>query len=415
MEPPDLLHFMDNQKKNSLTEVPYIRVGTDYFKIIKIRDRYRITGTELKIWKKAEIKEDHPGGGYISKIPKYDSFCIEPDNFNHQPVIDNCYNLYHPFRHKEEKGDCTWSHVLMEHVFGDQIKLGYRYMQLLYLHPDRMAPILVLVSKERQTGKTTYLNWIKMMFGDNCVLINPSDLASEFNSSYATANVIQIEETQIERSLTIEKMKALATGKFINLRALFRDGTQLPFFGKIILSSNNEDKFAKVDNEEIRFFVRKLGTPKHENHNIESDIVKEIPAFLHHLSSLPPIDFTVGRVPFTAEELKNDSLEAVKKESRSGLYKDLMERFTQYFNNLSDPGKLIYATPLDIKAEWYEFNNSIDAAYIKRVLKLDFELKPEPNQRYVPWEKDPYCTKVGMPYEFSCNMFGIDPEIVKKL
>jgi hypothetical protein len=37
----------------------YIRVGTDYFKIIEKKDRYNIERIELKRWTKEEIKQDH--------------------------------------------------------------------------------------------------------------------------------------------------------------------------------------------------------------------------------------------------------------------------------------------------------------------------------------------------------------------
>jgi len=57
----------------------------------------------LKKWKKEEITGDH-GKPYLTRVPKFDNFCIEPNNFEYQPVIDNCYNLYHAFRHTEADG-----------------------------------------------------------------------------------------------------------------------------------------------------------------------------------------------------------------------------------------------------------------------------------------------------------------------
>ena len=50
-------------------EIPYIRVGTDYFKVIKKEDRYSGTNIILKGWKKDEIKEDHTKT-ILSKIYK---------------------------------------------------------------------------------------------------------------------------------------------------------------------------------------------------------------------------------------------------------------------------------------------------------------------------------------------------------
>ena len=388
-------------------ETPYLRIGTDYFKKIQKKDRFGIIGIDLKKWKKEEIKDDH-GKVYLNKIPKFDNFCIEPDNFNYQPVIDNCYNLYHSFRHKEQLGTIKWSQILMEHIFGDQVELGYRYLQCLYLHPDRMLPILVLVSRERQTGKTTFLNWLNMIFGDNCVMINPSDLTSDFNSSYATANIIEIEETLIEKSITVEKLKALATGKFVSVNEKFISNYKLPFFGKIILASNNEDKFAKVDEEEIRFFVRKVGKPKYKNHEIERDLRNEIPAFLHHLSQLKAVDFSIGRVPFSVEELKNDTLTAVKKESKTGLYKDMFERFVDLFSNGAKSSDSIFVVPIDIKERWYKNSHNIDIHYIRTVLKNEFNLQPGKPIRYQPFGDADFQSKVGTAYEIKQAFFGIE-------
>lgn len=378
----------------------YIRVGTDYFKIIKKTDRFNLKRTELKAWKKDEIKQDE-GKDYPCNIPKYDDFTIAPNNIDYQPVVSNCYNLYKPFEHEPKEGDHCWSDTILKHIFGEQLNLGLRYLQALYLHPERMLPILVLVSKERQTGKTTFINWLNMMFGANMVNINPEDLVNSFNASYATANIIAVEETLIEKSVTVEKLKALATGKFINVNQKFISQYKVPFYGKIILASNNEDKFARIDEEEIRFFVRKVGKPTIYNHDIENNLLSEIPAFLHYLTTLPQIDWSKDRSGFTPDELINDSLQNVKKESKSTLYKEIKEYFTDLFNNIDQD--IIYATPIDIKEKWFDKNHKASVSYIRSVLKEEFHMTPEPNQRYVPMGKiaefNP-ITKTGTPYLF---------------
>lgn len=386
-------------------EHDYLRIGPDYFKKIVMRDRFGIKGIEIKRWKKEEIKDDF-GKKYFSKIPKFDSFCIVPDNFNYQSVIDNCYNLYFAFRHKEKQGTFKWSEILMRHVFGDQLDLGYRYMQCLYLHPDKMLPILVLVSKERSTGKTTFLNWLNMIFGGNCVLINPSELTESFNAAYAAANIIEVEETTIETSMTVEKVKALATGKFIQVNDKFISKYKLPFFGKIVMASNNEDKFAKVDEEEIRFFVRKLNHPTFKNHQIEEDLMKEIPAFLYHLSHLPAVDFSVGRVPFTIDELKNETLSAVKQESKTWLYKDMYERFVDIINNSTIDSEGIEFIPKDIKDNFYTHNSKIDIPFIKKTLKDEFRLHPGKNRKYRLFGDKTASLRTGTAYRLTVDFFN---------
>jgi hypothetical protein len=381
-------------------EVPYVRVGTDYYKTIRKADRYTLERIELKPWKKDEIKQDF-GKDFLQRIPLFDDFTIIPDNFNYQQVIGNCYNLYKPFAHIPKEGQCKWSEILMNHIFGEQVELGYRYLQALYLHPERMLPILVLVSTERQTGKTTFINWLNMIFGDNMSNISPEDLTNSFNHVYATSNIIAVEETLIEKAITVEKIKALATGKFLTVNQKFVNQYKVPFYGKIILASNNEDKFAKIDEEEIRFFIRKINKPTHYNHNIEEDLMIEIPAFLYKLTQLPKIDWSKDRSGFTPQEIFNESLMKVKNESKTGLYKDLFELITDWFNNnFSD---VLYAAPIDIKSEWFHNNSRIDIQYIKSVLKREFKVIPvEKVFRYEPFGK---TSKTGRPYKFNRRDF----------
>jgi len=90
----------------------YIRVGTDYFKIIEKPDRFGILRTHLKRWSKDEIKQDHLGSDkyYLDKIPKYDDFIIEPDNNGTlKSVIANLYNMYSPLPHEPSEGEWPWT------------------------------------------------------------------------------------------------------------------------------------------------------------------------------------------------------------------------------------------------------------------------------------------------------------------
>ena len=57
--------------------------------------------------------------------------------------------------------------ALVRHIFGDQYELGLDYLQLLYTKPLQKLPILLLVSEERNTGKSTFLNFLKALFEAN--------------------------------------------------------------------------------------------------------------------------------------------------------------------------------------------------------------------------------------------------------
>lgn len=388
-------------------DVQYIRVGVDYFKRIHKKDRYGTDRIELKPWTKEEIKQDH-GKAILDSIPKFDGFDIVPNNMEHYPVVGNCYNLYSEFPHTPKAGTWRWTEVLLRHIFGEQYNLGIRYMQILYCHPAHIMPILVLVSKERQTGKTTFVNWLNAIFGQNMVNIMPEDLVSGFNSSYASANIIAVEETLIEKAVTVEKIKALATQKQISVNQKFVSHYNIAFYGKIILTSNNEDKFARIDEDEIRFFVRKLSIPKIENHNIELDMVYEIPAFLHYLTTLPPVDFSTDRTGFTPGELINTSLIEVKRESKSWLYKEMFIHIEDLFLNELKAYDEFYADAKNIRDRWFSKDNRAEAAYIRRVLKDEFRLEPSDGTKYFsPFVNDP--PKSGRPYTFTRGMFTDEP------
>jgi len=364
-------------------DIPYIRVGVDYYKIISKIDRYGINRTELKAWTLESIKLDH-GKSYSSKIPHFDDFTIQPDNFNYQHIVNNCYNLYREFSHKPIPDDWPWTEILLQHIFGEQYHIGIRYLQILYLHPDRLMPILVLVSRQRQTGKTTFLNWLNMIFGDNVANISPEDLVNGFNAPYAAANIVAIEETLIEKTHTIEKLKANATAKFITVNQKYVSQYRLPFFGKFILTSNNEDKFARIDQEEIRFFIRKVNIPTISNHSIEKDLITEIPAFLHHLTTLPPVNFSMDRSGFTPDELNNDCLVNVKQESRSENCKELIILLEDIFLNEARNETEFYVDAKSIKERFFSRDNRTGVDWIRKILQRELNL--------IPTEKPIYFT-----------------------
>lgn len=379
------------------SEGAFTRVGCDYYKRIQKRDRNGFTVTEYKPWRKDEIILDY-GKDFLKQIPRYDDFIMKPDNLKHEPVIGDCLNLYAPFIHAPAPGEWIWTERLLKHVFGEQYETGLRYLQILYLHPDRSTIIMALVSTERGTGKTTFINWINALFGANVVILSANDFQADFNAHYATKNIICIEETLFEKQLTIEKLKNLATAKFATVNQKWVNAYKVPFFGKIILTSNNEDKFARIDQEEIRFFVRKLGKPEFTNHNIEADLINEIPAFLYYLQSLPAVDWSVSRSGFTPEELRNGSLDAVVRESKSSLCKDLEIHIQDFFYNTEIDS--FYAAPLDIKNRFFSFNNKYEVSYLRSVLKNELKMQPEPNQRYVPFGGVTEASKSGTPYLF---------------
>jgi hypothetical protein len=199
----------------------------------------------------------------------------------------------------------------------------------------------------------------------------------------------------------------LATGKFLTVNQKYVSHYKVPFYGKIILASNNEDKFARIDEDEIRFFIRKLGTPTQYNHNIEENLMTEIPAFLFHLASLPKIDWSRDRTGFTPEEIGNENLTKVKEASKSSLYKNLEFYMKDFFYNNEWCDELL-ATPKNIKNEWFEHNNQIDIQYIAGVLKNEFNLVT--SGKTMRFETFNAKNDIGKPFTFYKKDFIVSEE-----
>lgn len=397
--------IMDIQTTFMGRDVPFIRVGTDYYKVIFKPERH-FEREELKRWTKSELVTDY-GKGILNIVKKFDDFVLEPDNETYSPVIKTqkglFKNLYAPFEHESVEGDWSTTKMFLTHIFGDQYDHGIKYLQCLYLLPKQILPILVLASEERSTGKTTFINYMSFIFGANMNIINPNDLTSDFNGMYSRMNIIAIEETFIDKSTSIEKLKAITTAKYISVNQKHIDNYKIPFYGKIIITTNKTKNFARIDKEEIRFWVREIGNIEKTNANIEDILVKEIPAFLHHLKSLPEIDNSKSRMVFTPEELYNDQLEVVKQESKPTLFKEICENIIDHFDkNKCD---VIEMTLKDIKDIWFAHDHSYSKSYIKTILSDHFNLQPPSNKKYFKINSTGPEKNTGRAYTFRKEIF----------
>ena len=120
---------------------------------------------QWRLWKETcRMEQQHITAGLWKELschrPKYDGFCTVPNHLNYQKEIEGFLNLYEPIEHKPQQGTFLTSNPWCGTSSGNN-KLGMDYMQLLYLQPTQKLPIVLLVSEERNTGKSTFLNFWK--------------------------------------------------------------------------------------------------------------------------------------------------------------------------------------------------------------------------------------------------------------
>jgi hypothetical protein len=140
----------------------------------------------------------------------------------------------------------------------------------------------------------------------------------------------------------------------------------------------------KIDDEEIRFWVRKINPINGKRNTlIEEQLRDEIPKFLKYLEQMPEIDFSKSRMVFTEDEIKTNALDNVKKESKTGLTKDLLYYIEDLFmnNNITE----FEATAIDIKKRWFINDNKISINYIRKILKDELKINPSEPKKYNPF------------------------------
>ena len=230
---------------------PFVRVGTTLYKIVS---QPRLNGGHIKkriVWNNETLRQDY-GKDYLAGVPKYDGFCTVPDHVNYCQVIDNFLNLYEPIGHEPKEGDFSHIQALVRHIFGEQYELGMDYLQLLYLQPVQKLPILLLVSEERNTGKSTFLNFLKAVFRNNVTFNTNEDFRSQFNADWAGKLVIVVDEVLLNRREDSERLKNLSTTLSYKVEAKGKDRDEIAFFAKFVLCSNNESLPVIIDPGETR-------------------------------------------------------------------------------------------------------------------------------------------------------------------
>lgn len=240
----------------------YVRVGTTLYKIVF---QPLINGTFAKRrvpWSMGTLRYDH-GKDFIASVPKYDGFCTVPSHVDYKRNIGSFLNLYEPITHTPQKGKFPHIQELILHIFGEHYELGMDYFQLLYLNPVQKLPILLLVSQERNTGKSTFLNFLKAIFQDNVTFNTNEDFRSQFNADWAGKLLIGVNEVLLNRREDSERLKNLSTASVYKIEAKGKDRCEVQFFGKFIMCSKTENiRLAKIANDLISIFsaLRSLET-----------------------------------------------------------------------------------------------------------------------------------------------------------
>ena len=317
-----------------MKEEEYMRVETTLYKVVN--QPCASGGYEKRrvIWNNSTLRQDY-GKNYLATVPKYDGFCTVPDHLNYRKEIDGFLNLYEPIEHTPQIGDFPNIRSLVLHIFGEQYNLGLDYLQLLFLQPLQKLPILLLVSEERNTGKSTFLNFLKAVFGDNVTFNTNEDFRSQFNSDWAGKLLIVVDEVLLNRREDSERLKNLSTTFNYKVEAKGKDRTEIAFFAKFVLCSNNEYLPVIIDAGETRYWVRKINPLQNDDTNFLQKLKEEIPAFLFFLTQRELSTEKESRMWFNPKLTHTAALQKIIRSNRNRLEIEMAELFLDIMSNMN--------------------------------------------------------------------------------
>lgn len=394
----------------------YIRVGTDYYKKTVDISSKGIKELNLTAWNTKEFSVDFDDSKLFKRqIPKYDGFANEPENdpekFKQTIVPEKdgiksvLYNRYIPITHELKEGEWNNINKLLHHIFdykntsGEPLyEFAIDYLQLLYMRPIEKLPVICLVSKENKTGKTTFLNLLQNIFLENMRIIDNARIESKFNGSYIGKLIVAIDETLIEikKEDVKNRIRAIATNDNVSLEEKYGNAKQVSNISKLIMCSNRENNFMKIDEEENRYCVIKVPTLKDtEDRELLEKMTKEIPAFLYFLKNRKLHYEAKTRLYFDEKVFETPQLKHIMERTQDRLEQNVNEVIKeQFFMQQKDVIRLSLSILTKLVQENYRFadksrisNYLNDSGYkVKNsspcTYKIDYETTDKFRDRY---------------------------------
>jgi hypothetical protein len=357
----------------------YLRIGTSYYKRSLLPSLSKDSIEVLINWSPELIRQDH-GKNTLADIDKYDGFICVPE---HNPKlfkkrVGDYYNTYHKISHTPKEGDITNSLHFVEYIFREQKELGLDYIQLIYLKPTQILPILCLVSNERNTGKSTFLKWLKNIFEYNMTFLTNNDFSSQFNADWSSDKVVvAVDEVLFKTDELTERIKYLSTTNTHKTESKGKDKKETPFFGKFILCSNNETSFIKIDSNEIRFWVLKIEKFSKEDVNFLEKLTQEIPAFLYFLSNRKLFTENQSRMWFLPQQIRTMALERLIKFNSSKFEIELAGILLNIMDSLN-VNQLDFSFT-DLQNILNKFRVKYNTNEVKKIIKVNWKLSQQEN------------------------------------
>lgn len=383
----DLYHYSDTDNELRLLAPGWAKdvkwIGDEFFSETKIPSVY---GDRRRLLhRKKETLSALYGRDFIQYLTHYEGFVNIPDHFNYERVVElhgkEFYNRYFPFVHIPEHGECGTILRFIQYIFGEDVvkhpktgeeilswEMGLDYMQIMLTNPRQPLPILVLYSPENQTGKSTFGNLQKKIFGDNVIFVGNSDLQSDFNELYCDKLLVVCEETSLERQKDSERLKNQSTARELSVNPKGQKQYTIDVFMKFQFYSNKR-RMVYLTRHDDRYWIIKLNPVAKEDRDprLLEKMEAEIPAFIHYLKNRQLRTQEEGRMHFYPDLYQTAAFMDTVQVNEPTAATDLRANIRDMFLELDERVDCIEMPLQNIRSEFFTKNTG--TSWIQEILK----------------------------------------------
>lgn len=385
----------------------YMRVGINYYKKqLSPVPKDLKGGTDLEEilepWSADAIKMDH-GKELFMSIQRYEGFTNIASHTHYQPVIDGFLNLYSELNHEKREGDFPTIRKLLKHCFQERYDNGMimDYLTILYRYPMQKLPIIVLASRDQNTGKSTFINLVKMIFKQNMSILSAKDFSNEFTSHWVAKLIAACEETIFDKKETYELLKSLSMAKRVTRNEKNKGQKEIPCMLHIILATNHEDNFMKIDESDTRFWIERVGRITEKDTKFEQKLMDELPELINELEKREIVNPEEDRMWFAESSYRTKAWLNLVEKSEPEPIRELRDRLHEAF--LKFGVHEIRMTSDDIRSHFgIKTNYTYLNQAIKQFLKVE-RAKNKKGEEYVTTYRFPIdsISEVGQIVEVS--------------
>jgi hypothetical protein len=325
----------------------YFRIKKDFFnnKIIVSVDKSFISDKLVQYGQNKNL---------VSQVPEYDGLIAYPDHF--ERMHGNFLNKYSPFLFKYIPEDQRkWTHIetSLRHIFPDErinpdIDFTFYdfildYYKNCVMYPLQKLPVICLVSKTQDTGKSTIAEKLnRILFGNNSITVDSEAMESKHLDWIADRLIVNIEEASIKDEKLKDRLKMFVTEDNMAVNPKFLPMYQTPLFVKFWICTNNVEDFMNIKDTDKRFMILNCERlPKQKIPFLVDKMAAERDSFISYLidREFKQLNVNGNRLYFEDWVLYTNAFKESVSYSLSTARKNILMYLEQVFHLLDEQAK----------------------------------------------------------------------------